>query len=459
MTDDHCTNAPQRRRFRRLPVASGAIALELGSTHTLPVVDFSPEGVSVAMAGGTWSVGASEPITLRTPFAHITGRAAAVRQGPRANVVGLRLELDGASERALAETYHRARFPALSRRGQIAPATVHALFERSGYLGLKKDVAPSDEWLAAAWPETLTREAVYTAADGTVLGHLGVTRAYRRTWLGHEIATLRDHPEALACRRSLYHHFANWPRLLDGDQAMLLGYYNRSRPWHRALFEAFAAGSDPGRECLVMPLDRFLLSPESDPGTAPPGVSVSPLDAGEAERVRALIAAAWPRLAVQAFDLDGEGLESACLHPEYARAGLQRARSVLALRDHGVLVGAALCETSSGQLSLFNVLNGAQLFFAGGVPAPAQAALVRAVREFFAARGVKSPLLVANPGQLHEDAAAGLRLIETMGAIVWTARGLARYEDYIDQTLADYPLGAPQPAVAHGHHPQPPRRN
>jgi hypothetical protein len=400
-----------------------------------------------------WAPGAA--VALRLPAGRIACRAHPVPRpaGGDPGIVGLRLELEGHHRHALADAYHRLRFPTISRRGQVPPAVVHDLFDRSGYIALKKDVAPSEEWLAARWPDTLTREAVYTASDGTVLGHIGVTRAYRRTWLGHEIATRRDHPEAMACRRSLYHHFATWPRLLDGEEAMLVGYYNRSRPWHRTMFEGFAEHADPASECLVLPLDRFLLS--AAPALAPPaGVTVSAMTAPAAAPVAALIAAQWPALAVAAFDLDAARVQSACLHPEYAAAGLSRARSVLVIERGGELLGAATCETASGHLSLFNVLNCAQLFFAPAAPVEARHALVSAVRAFFGARGVPAPLVVAMPGHLPE--APGLRLLETMGTVVWTARGLRRYEDYIDRTLADYPLGAKGPVLPGS---SPPPRN
>jgi hypothetical protein len=442
----------EERRFRRLPVAPGAMELRApGAAAT--VIDFAPEGVSVAAPA--WPAGPGAPVELHTPEARIPCRARAVRRlataaGP---LVGLQLEADAAGRRSLVDAYHRLRFPALSRRGEIPGPVVHDLFDRSGYTALKSDVQPSAEWLAARWPATLTREAVYTAADGTVLGHIGVTRAYRRAWLGHEIATRRDHPEARACRRALYHHFATWPRLLDGDDTMLLGYYNRSRPWHQALFERFAAGVDGERDCRVLPLDRFTLT---EGQAAPASDAVSPARTEEHARVAALIVAQWPRLFVQALDLEADRLASGGLHPEYAAAGLERARVVLALRRAGSLVGAALCETSSGHLSLFNVLNGAQLFFdeQAGVSRVEQQALVQAVRAFFAARGLSAPLVVATPGQVSAAPESGLRLIETMGAIVWTARGLRRYEEYIDTTLADYPLGTRGPAPSGDHEPK-----
>jgi hypothetical protein len=453
MTGAASSSRWQRRRFRRVPVTPGTMALEATGAD---VIDLSPEGVSVSLSSDGWRPGQGGPVALRTAEARITCRADVVCQrdgGDGRAVLGLHLDLDDGDRRALTAAYHRARFPQLARRGQVPPGEVADLFERSGYLALKPDCRPGDEWLAAPWPDSLSREAMYRAADGTVLGHIGVTRAYRNAWLGHEIATRRDHPEALDCRRALYHHFATWPRLAGGEDCLLVGYYNPQRPWHRRLFEAFAALCDPETECRLLPLDRFLVLPAevaADEKLAAPevaGLEVSPVRPGERSRVAALIAASWPSLAVRAFDLGAAAMEATCLHPEYAAAGIGRDRRVLVVRWQGVVVGAALCETVDGPLSLFNVLNCAQLFFLPGVGvagAPARA-LTRAVLAFYRQRGVPSPMLVASPGLLPAQPAPGVQRAETMGGIIWTARGLARYEDYVDRALADVPPAPPSP--------------
>src|SRR5262249_19713581 len=144
-------------------------------------------------------------------------------------VYGLKLYFEDNAKPAIARTYHNLRFRALRRRGAVSDGALKKLFQDSGYLGLKEGLVPRPAWLHADWPSTLTHEAVYIAGDNNAVGHVTVTRAYPHAWLGHEIATLRDHPESMVCRRTLYQHFSVWPRLLDEDQAHLLGYYYRSR--------------------------------------------------------------------------------------------------------------------------------------------------------------------------------------------------------------------------------------
>jgi hypothetical protein len=261
--------------------------------------------------------------------------------------------------------------------------------------------------------------------------------------LGHEIATRRDHPEALACRRALYHHFSRWPRVVDGDEALLFGYYNRGRPWHRALFEAFAGVSAPETECVAFPLDRFVASETAAVSGAEGRLSIAEASPDERERAARLAAQFLPPLAIRAFAFEAADLQSSCLHPAYPAAGLQRRRHLLVVRDGDHVTGAAVCDTASGSLSLFNVLNSALLLFDGDAAPEAKSLLVRHVRAFFRELGIPAPLVMAPPGSLPAALAPGLQLAETMGCIVWTARGLQRYERFIDETIANYPLGAP----------------
>ncbi|MDD9939884.1 MAG: hypothetical protein OXU20_02360 [Myxococcales bacterium] len=319
---------------------------------------------------------------------------------------------------------------------------LHELLVASGYTRLKDDIAPSAIWLRAPWPNTLTHEAVYVARDQRALGHVTVTRAYSKTWLGHEIATLRNHPEAMACRRTLYQHFSVWPRLLDGDDAHLLGYYDRTRPWHQRMFEGFADRCGD-QDCLVLPMERYALDRPSDAseddqqGGLSAGASVARAGISDAEWVAELVGKHWPGLVLRAFDIHPDRLTAECMHPAYRTAHLRRARDVLVLRVREQPVGAALCEWSDSRISLFNVLNMAQIFIESDadVPAEARNLLVQRVRAFYGDLGTPPPMLVCPPGTFGEAGLQGCRMVETMGCIVWSSEGLRQYESYVAEAM------------------------
>jgi hypothetical protein len=101
----------------------------------------------------------------------------------------------------------------------------------------------------------------------------------------------------------------------------------------------------------------------------------------------------------------------------------------------GRAAGAAICDTGPRELSLFNLLNFAHVFFREGM-APARArdaqrALLTAVRTFYADRGVADPLIVVPKGGARFGSEAGLEIAETMGA--WTASlgGLKQWRNFM----------------------------
>jgi hypothetical protein len=405
----------------------------------LPVLDLSPGGAAVlADTCPDWLDGRTE-LALRAGNQLIPCRVLDARPsfsvGSRA--LGLRLGFDKLERHAVANSYHKLRFAALQRRGALRASALQQLFVESGYLALKSDLVPSATWLRADWPNRLTHEAVYVARDERPLGHVTVTRAYPRAWLGHEIATVRDHSEALACRRVLYQHFSVWPRLLDGEAAHLLGYYNRSRPWHRRMFEDFAATSRV-TDCAVVPMDRYVTQAIGDTEPAElSNVTVGGIEHGTA--VARIISDYWPALARHAFDIAPDRLATECMHSAYRDLGLTRSRTVLVLTVKGEVVGAALCEWTDCEISLFNVLNMAHVFLARGsdLSPDVSGSLVHAVRAFYAARGAPPPIIACPPGTFKDVALTGCVWTETMGCIIWNGEGLRLFEQYVDRVLSE----------------------
>ncbi len=359
------------------------------------------------------------------------------------NVGETRLQLHVAPEHRsmLAHAFARCKFPRLHDRGAFAAAAVIELFRSSRYLDLRAgESRPTPSWCRPEFAGDLSVDRVYQAEDGALLGHVSVTRAYSRTWLGHQLSTLKGHPESGACRVALYNHFASVPQLFDGrDEVYLLGYYDRSLRWHQLFFEGFVAWLGDARRATLVGFDRF--EPLERAGSVedpdPGELVIEPLAAAELGDAVALVRAQLPELAHEAFDIAEDRLVTEHLHPAYAERGVERGRRVLGVRERGELVGVALCETGSVDLSLFNLFNLAQLYFRVGpdrrpaISRAAQVGLVRAVRGFYAARGIDDPVIVAPPGQFVEPAAAGLRLDETMGCILWSGASLELYPDYL----------------------------
>jgi hypothetical protein len=343
-----------------------------------------------------------------------------------------------AQERPELVRIHRLiRFPQLRDRGELDADRVIELFRASHYLDLREteNDEPTDAWCCPDFAGDLSIDTIYRAQDGALLGHVSVTRAYSRTWLGHQLATLKGHPESFDCRISLYGHFASAPGCIDGQDVYLLGYYDRSKRWHQLFFESFVDWLADPREVAVVPFDRY---EPCDPDAPMPsrvdlacGVDIHRAEPDELAELAELVRDQMPALARVAFDLEADKLDAAYLHPEYEARAVPRGREAFAIRERGRLVGVALVEHGSPHLSLFNLLNLAQLYFTDDASRMAKALAFRFVRQHYADRGTHDPILVSRPGANEHPGDAGMRLAETMGCIIWSGRSLAQYQSYV----------------------------
>lgn len=341
-----------------------------------------------------------------------------------------------AQERPELVRIHRSiRFPHLRDRGELDSEQVIELFRASHYLDLREteNAAPTDAWCCPDFAGDLSIDTIYRAEDGALLGHVSVTRAYSRTWLGHQLATLKGHPESFDCRIALYSHFASTPGSIDGQDVYLLGYYDRSKRWHQLFFESFVDWLADPREVAIVPFDRYepielghlvMLELEC-------GVDIHRARPDELDELAALVHAQMPLLARTAFDLEADKLDAEYLHPEYEAQAVPRGREAFAIREQGQLVGVALVEHGSPHLSLFNLLNLAQLYFTDAASRTSKTHAFRFVRGHYAARGTMDPILVTMPGANDHPGDAGMRLAETMGCIIWSGRSLAQYQSYV----------------------------
>jgi hypothetical protein len=344
-----------------------------------------------------------------------------------------------AQERPELVRIHRLiRFPKLRDRGELDSDRVIELFRASHYLDLRdcESGEPTDAWCCPDFAGDLSIDTIYRAQDGALLGHVSVTRAYSRTWLGHQLATLKGHPESFDCRISLYGHFASTPSSIDGQDVYLLGYYDRSKRWHQLFFESFVDWLADPSEVAIVPFDRY--EPQVA-GEASVELELDPDDRVDIHRARAdeldalaeLVRSRMPALARAAFDLDADKLDARFLHPEYEAQAVTRGREAFAIHEQGELVGVALVEQGSPHLSLFNLLNLAQLYFTDAASRAAKARAFRFVRRRYAQRGILDPILVTQPGGNDHPGDAGMHLAETMGCIIWSGRSLAQYQSYV----------------------------
>jgi hypothetical protein len=445
-------------------IESGRLIVELranGRIERLEVRQFTPDWLVVEVRGA-WAYEHEQlPVTLE-----IVGPGGLVEQircelafngwlsvsgnldGEQLGKARLLLHCERQERAELVRLYRQLRFPALLDRGEVDALRVIELFERSGYRGSRGGgVRASKAWCAANFPPELSVDAVYCGEDGALLGHVSVTRAYSRTWLGHQLTVLDEQRHSAACRVALYDHFATVPILIDAHQQQyVLSYYDRGKPWHQLFFESFVDWFDDRDKAALVPFDRY--EPVDPHATTidDPTLELDQVRPDELGRAIALIREQLPPLACEAFDIEASLLDRAYLHPDFAAHGIARGRRVFVVREAGELVGVALCETGSEELSLFNLFNLAQLYFRSRASSAAQQALVNFVRCHYRAIGQLHPLLVAPAGSLDEPHNAGLQLVDTLGCVIWQGHTLRAYRTFLRSTFQRICERASEPA-------------
>jgi len=435
-------------------VEGGRLSVELRAGQRIERLDvrqFTPDWLVVEISGGDWPF-ATEPMPVKL---EIVGPGGFVEQfrcelefggwvsvsgnldGEKIGKAQLLLHCERHERSELVRVYRQLRFPSLFERGELDASSVVELFDRTGYFGLRGGLRPNPAWCAADFPPELSVDAVYCSEQGELLGHVSVTRAYSRTWIGHQLTVVEDQPQTAACRAALYNHFAMVPILIDGHQQQyLLSYYDRSKPWHQLFFDSFVDWFDDRDKAGLVPFDRYEVDPQATSTVDEAALELDQVRPNELERVVALVREQLSPLACAAFDIDPALLDRAYLHPDFAAHGIARGRRVFVVREAGELVGVALCETGSEDLSLFNLFNLVQLYFRSRASSAAQQALVSFVRCHYRAIGQPNPLLVAPAGSLAEPRDAGLELVETLGCMIWSGHTLRGYRTFLRATFA-----------------------
>ncbi len=411
---------------------------ESGKPRSAKVADFSADGVSLDCSNPESSPPPPNQFAADLEMEsgeRISCIAAIVRGDDQNESFGVKLQPSDPNEHTLAEAYLQSRFARLQKRVSQAPGEVMRFMEDTGYLDLRDagDIHPG--WESNDAPPALTQDLVYRTDEGELLGHMSITRGYKRAWYAHQFATRSIHRDTAQCRSDLYKAAINWPRMMDRD-AMLLAYFDQSKPWHRRNFADFVDWLDDTQQAAIVGFDRV----ETNGAAlhiARPGLSVERATDDDMATAAAIILPSLSVLARDAFDITADTLRGDLLSQVPGTEGKRR-RELLVVRDQGVVVGAGLCETGDKRLSLFNIFNSALCFFDESASNEARSMLFAKVQEYFRQLGVHKPLLLCPEGQASGRALGSFEVEEAMGCMIWSAEALRAYENFLDLQYGRY---------------------
>ncbi|HEX4336869.1 MAG TPA: hypothetical protein VH062_13210 [Polyangiaceae bacterium] len=411
-----------------------------------PVVDLSPRGLGVVLSAVPRLLlpPPSVPLLLRLGGVQIPILAEVRHTAVEADGavrVGLRIAAQIASDAAyLARACQAARFPMLVPRAQIASESVDDLLRSSGYLALRDRTDPAPGWHAPGANEQLTVDLVYQGNAGKPVAHGSYLRLYPNTWLFHQLATIGFRRASAAY--PLYVQAAEWALALSDEQVYGLSYFDQGKSWHQTMLGEFQSWLGSDSLSSITSLDR--LERLSTPVPQPPPTRALTREALPSEHafVSCLARSFLPGLVADGLCITESTVSTQDLCSQHALAGLERQRTALVVEIDGRLEAAALCETGSRTLSLFNILNIAHVFVrtdsAPNRSREAQGALLRGVLEFYRARGVTDPLVATPHGSVWFPEDAGLTITESMGCWVASREGLKQWKNYIHFALGSF---------------------
>lgn len=413
---------------------------------TAPVLDLSPKGVSVLFAAGNGLLPPpSAQLLLRLGATEVPIHAEVRHSVPTENGgarVGLRIKPEVPSDVAhLTRACQSARFPMLVPRAQVTPDSVDELLRASGYLSLRDTAAPAPGWHRPDANEELTVDLIHQGATGKPVGHGSYLRVYPNTWLFHQLATVGLRRAKVAY--PLYVQAAEWALALTDREAYALSYFDQAKTWHKTMLRDFGAWVGSDALSTITSLDRLeKTGAPRPPASTNRAVRVRPCAPEEHAFVAQLARAFLPPLVADGLHVFENTVNVPDLCSHHTTAGLERSRVAFVVEVDGQLEGAAICETGSRTLSLFNILNMAHVFIRRTVaPRHARAvetALLGAVLDFYGARGIDDPLVVTPEGSVGRPESVGLTVTESMGCWVASREGLKQWKNYIQFALGAF---------------------
>lgn len=322
-------------------------------------------------------------------------------------------------------------------RGQVSPADVHQMLDESGYLGLRASNELDADWLKGFSP-SVGIDVLWMDKSEKPVAHVSVSRAYSRTWITHQFACLRDHPDRYDAKHDLYRLLSSIPTMIEGNDAILFAYLNRQKTWHRMVTYSFVRWMNNPNHAILSAWDRWEPTNAAGSAKATSTANIEPLDAEGEEWLVNHTQNMLPQLVCNGLDIELGKISKSFIHEAFEENNLKRERKGWMIRSGEQTVAVALIEHSSECLSIFNLFNIAHLFFDHSASPEHRESLLRYVYSWYNTRGISNPLILALPGTLSGSEGYGFELAETLGLMCWSATGLRQYENFIEFTLGRY---------------------
>ncbi|HYO55334.1 PilZ domain-containing protein [Archangium sp.] len=285
-----------------------------------------------------------------------------------------------------------------TRGGEELLEPLWELFVDSGYFHLAGKTTEHFEELRASFLDTSRRAAhlprlfcqtVWPSERG-VEATLSSVRAYRHTWLVHQLAKRPGKPALEVPPGQILRdlHVRTLEHVQsDPNFRWLVAYTESTVPLIARVHHAYAQEHAASGEALVMPVRLMHVNCDERSGLPASGFELGPARFEEKTRLVEEIARTRPACYVDALDLSRERLDLRDTAERWRAVGLERERQVLVARREGVAVAAIILELGPPGTNLFRLLDAARLFPLAIEGPDAYVALLDEAREWYARRG------------------------------------------------------------------------
>jgi hypothetical protein len=246
------------------------------------------------------------------------------------------------------------------------------LFKDSGYMNLAGKSAESFTFLKrrissvsrrAAIAPQLMCQAVWPSDRG-VEASLSFCKAYKQSWMVHQLAKRRSSSENVADRAQIlwgiytraFEHSQS-----DPDMRWVISYVESTVPWVARTHFAFAQRFAATGESLALPVRMMSVSCAEAGDPQEETFEIGPATPWEKMRVLAAIARVRPQSYREALDFTSEHIDLTDVAREWRRFGFERERAILVARSGHQPIAALVVEAGEVGTNLFCLLDSARL--------------------------------------------------------------------------------------------------
>jgi hypothetical protein len=276
------------------------------------------------------------------------------------------------------------------------------------------------------------------------MGVISKSRLYTYTFMIHHLAVPQYNESHFANKERIANHISIGILInsyITDEMRHCVFYVSADKKWSKHIYDDFLEGVSR-RSSFVSRRYRFLEYDLTSPSCSIDLIGHSEVEVAnreDAAEISSFLGECVPPLMFEAYDYDPGRLDLSTFNRR-AAPGLSRDRTIFLCRRQGRIAGAAVAETTSRAMNLFNLGDGVRVFTRSDLPGEEQrrikSLLLRKAVCFFAARCKPYFVFFCYDEDCSYAEELGFSKIDESREIILDREILPSYIDYIETTLS-----------------------